>query len=152
MLSPMVKPIDRTSRQAPGGGSAPDARWRPEVIVDFVFDEGKFFVAIENLGDRAAVDVSIRFDRAFRGAGGDRDISSLPLFRNIPFLAPRRRITTFLDTSAAYFARREPTSLSVAVSYADPDGTKYENVIRHDLAIYRDVSYVQPSRPSPRQE
>ena len=127
-------------------------RWRPEVIVDFVFDAGQFFIAIENIGDRPAVDVSVRFDRPFRGVGGEREVSSLPLFKGIPFLAPRRRIATFLDTSAAYFARREPTAISAAVSYADSDGAAYEAVIRHDLRIYRDVSYVQPPRTSPRQE
>ena len=127
-------------------------RWRPDVIVDFVFDAGKFFIAVENIGDRPAVDVSARFDRPFSGAGGTRRISTLPLFKGIPFLAPRRRIVTFLDTSASYFARREPTALSVAVTYADTDGVKYKLVIRHDLGIYRDVSYLQGPQTSLRED
>jgi hypothetical protein len=127
-------------------------RWRPDVIVDFVFDEGKFFIAVENLGERPAVDVSVRFDQPFTGADGKRKISTLPLFRGIPFLAPRRRIVTFLDTSASYFARRQPTALSANVTYTDTDGLKYKLVIRHDLGIYRDVSYLHRPQTSLRED
>ncbi len=151
MLGRMAKKSARNSRRTEGSDEAA-GRWRPEVIVDFVFDEGKFFIAIENIGDRPAVDVSVRFDRAFRGAGGERDMSTLPLFKGIPFLAPRRRIVTFLDSSASYFARREPTSLSASVAYTDTEGVKYQLVIRHDLGIYRDVSYLQPPRTSSTQD
>jgi hypothetical protein len=147
MLARMAKASKRPARQRDGNGLPAD-RWRPDVLVDFVFDEGKFFIAVENIGDRAAVDVSVRFDRPFSGAGGTRRISTLPLFKGIPFLAPRRRIVTFLDTSAAYFARREPTALSAAVTYADTDGVKYKLVIRHDLGIYRDVSYLERPQTS----
>src|SRR5262245_4313098 len=126
-------------------------RRRPDVIVDFVFDEGKFFIAVENIGERPAVDVSVRFDQPFTGVG-ERKVSTLPLFKGIPFLAPRRRIVTFLDTSASYFARRQPTSLSATVRYADIDGVKYKLVIRHDLAIYRDVSSLPRPQTSLRED
>jgi hypothetical protein len=147
----MPKATRRVSRQsdADDGGAG---RWRPDVIVDFVFDEGKFFIAVENIGERPAVDVSIRFDRPFSGADGKRSISTLPLFKGIPFLAPRRRIVTFLDTSASYFARRQPTSLSATVTYADTDALKYKLVIRHDLGIYRDVSYLHRPQTSLRED
>ena len=117
---------------------------RPYVIVDFVFENGLFSIAIENIGDRPAIDVSVRFDKEFHGAGG-RAVTKLGLFRKIPFLAPRRRIATFLDSSAAYFARREPTDITVTVGYADASGAVFKDAMHHDLAIYRDLSYV--SRP-----
>jgi hypothetical protein len=151
MLARMAKASKRPVRQ-PDSSTGTADRWRPDVIVDFVFDEGKFFIAVENIGDRPAVDVSVRFDRPFTGAGGKRRISTLPLFKGIPFLAPRRRIITFLDTSASYFARREPTALAAAVTYADTDGVKYKLVIRHDLGIYRDVSYLQTRQTSLRED
>lgn len=151
MLARMPKASKRPARQPDSSSGTPD-RWRPDVIVDFVFDEGKFFIAVENIGDRPAVDVSVRFDQRFSGAGGERDLSTLPLFKGIPFLAPRRRIVTFLDTSASYFARRQPTALSASVTYTDTEGVKYQLVIRHDLEIYRDVSYLQASRTSLQQD
>ena len=115
---------------------------RPEVIVDIVFEDGLLHIAIENIGQKPARDVSVRFDRKFRGAGGTLEISALPLFRHIPFLAPRRRIATFVDTSSAYFARREPTHITATVTYTDAAGTAYEDAIPHDLAIYRDLVYL----------
>ena len=148
MLARMANASKRTARQQPDSSSGTPDRWRPDVIVDFVFDEGKFFIAVENIGDRPAVDVSVRFDRKFSGAGGERDLSTLPLFKGIPFLAPRRRIVTFLDTSASYFARRQPTDLSAVVSFSDTEGVKYKLAIRHDLGIYRDLSYLQTPRTS----
>ena len=151
----MAKTTKRAARPtAPSAVEGSDSdngtgdRWRPDVIVDFVFDEGKFFIAVENIGDRPAVDVSVRFDRRFSGAGGERDLSTLPLFKGIPFLAPRRRIVTFLDTSASYFARRQPTDFSAVVTYSDTEGVKYKLAIRHDLGIYRDLSYLQTPRTS----
>jgi hypothetical protein len=116
---------------------------RPEVIVDFVFEDGLFFVSVKNIGERPAVKVSVKFDQKFYGVEGTKEISALPLFRNIEFLAPQREIVAFLDRSEAYFGRQEPTKIAVKVSYRDSRGNKYEAAIRHDLEIYRELGYVR---------
>jgi hypothetical protein len=115
---------------------------RPEVILDFVFDDGLFFMAVENIGDRPAFKVTVHFDSKIVGLGGSKEVSSLPLFQNIEFMAPHKRIMTFLDSSAAYFSRGEPTRISVKITYKDAAGAKYETPIRHDLKIYKDISYL----------
>jgi hypothetical protein len=137
----MGKTPGQGGRRAAAPPSA-DLHPRPHVIVDFVFDEGMLFIAIENIGEKPALNVSIRFDHAFRGLGGIQVIPDLALFHGIRFLAPRRRITTFVDATAAYFARREPTDLMARIAYSDAAGTAYDDVIRHDLAIYRDLPYL----------
>jgi hypothetical protein len=119
-----------------------EGREGPEVIVDFIFDRGIFHVAVANVSDVPAYLVSVKFDKAFRGLGGEREISSLPLFRRIQFLAPWKRIETFLDTSGAYFERREPTRIAALITYRDADLREYERRIVHDLRIYKDVSYL----------
>jgi hypothetical protein len=113
----------------------------PEVIVDFIFEDGLLFVALQNISDRPAYDVSVTFDKSFCGMGGERDVSALRLFKRTPFLAPRRIIRTFLDSTTAYFARKEPTSIVVKVSYKDVGQREYAHTIEHDLAIYRDLSF-----------
>jgi len=118
-----------------------DCYW-PEVIVDFTFDCGVFHIVVENIGMAPAHRVSVKFNRKFHGLGGRQEMSSLRLFRCIEFLAPRKKIETLLDTSDAYFQRREPTYLIAVISFRDARRRSYERRIVHDLSVYKDVSYV----------
>src|SRR6266478_5140517 len=72
---------------------------RPDVIVDFIFEDGLLFVAVANIGSQPAQRVHVAFDPPFKGLGGTASIPELPLFRNIEFLAPSRSIRTLLDSS-----------------------------------------------------
>jgi len=116
---------------------------KPEVIVDFIFDNGLFFISISNIGDKPAFKVSIEFDKKIFGVERSKEISALPLFQNIEFLPPQKEIVTFLDTSASYFRRREPTKVSARISYQDSNGMKYATTINHDLEIYKEIGYIQ---------
>lgn len=113
-----------------------------DVILDFEFERGLLFVAVRNLSGRPALDVQTRFDKPFKGLGGSREIDRLGLFKRIRFLAPGREIRTLVDSSAAYFARKEPTVLTATVSYRTPAGERRSHAITHDLSIYRDLAYV----------
>jgi hypothetical protein len=119
-----------------------DARGKPEVILEFLFDRGTLSVSVRNIGTRAAMKVAVSFDRRFTGLGGVKEISSLPLFKNVEFLGPAREIVTLLDTSASYFKRKQPTKITARVSYLDADDRKYETTIHHDLEIYRELSWI----------
>lgn len=118
---------------------------RPEVIVEFLFDRGLLYISVNNIGDRPATKVSVKFNQEIIGLNGTKNISALPMFKNIEFLGPRREVVTLLDASDSYFRRKQPTKLTVRISYADSENQKYEATINHDLAIYRDIPYV----PSP---
>jgi hypothetical protein len=124
------------------GSSMRETASGPEVIVDFIFDDGLFFVAVENIGQKPALKVVVRFDKKILGLGGSSEISALPLFQNIEFMAPRKQIVTFLDSSASYFGRNEPTKISAKISYRDSEGEEFQTIVQHDLEIYRDISYV----------
>jgi hypothetical protein len=115
-----------------------------DVIVDFLFEDGLIFVTVANIGDRPAFKVSCRFNASFSGLEGSVEIPRLPLFRNIEFLAPRKEIRTLVDSSASYFARKEPTKLEVTVAYWDEDGNRHQATVAHDLSIYRALTYVVP--------
>jgi hypothetical protein len=119
----------------------------PEVIVDFIFDDGLFFVAVRNISSSPAFEVSVKFDKQFSGVEGARIVSSLALFRRIPFLAPQKSITAYLDTSASYFRRRQPTKLVASLTWKDASGAKCAAAIRHDLAIYKDLGYIRRAGP-----
>jgi hypothetical protein len=116
---------------------------RPDVIVDFDFEEGLLFVAVRNIGERPALAVHTRFSRKLVGLGGTTEVSALPLFRNIEFLAPQKEIRTLLDTSSSWFSRRQGTKVTARVTYHDAEGKEYRGAITHDLEIYRDIGYVR---------
>src|SRR5262245_28583180 len=115
---------------------------RPDVIVEFLFDHGLFFISVNNIGNQPAVGVSVKFDKKITGLGGTKDISALPIFKGIDFLGPKREIAVFLDASDSYFQSKQPTKLVARVSYSDREKRKYEATFRHDLEIYRELTYV----------
>src|SRR4051794_21936979 len=106
------------------------------VIVDFEFERGVLMIVVRNLGEGPALDVKVEFDKSFRGLGGTREMNGLALFSKLRLLAPGKEIRTLLDSSAAYFARKEPTLLTATVSYRTPAGEPRRHVLTHDLSIY----------------
>jgi hypothetical protein len=117
----------------------------PDVIVDFVFDDGLFFISIRNISDRPAYKVSVKFDRRICRLDG-RDLAGLPLFQNIEFLAPHKEIAMFLDDSGSYFRKGGPTKVSARISYHDARGTRKVATIHHDLEIYKAIGFIRRVR------
>ena len=115
---------------------------RPEVIVEFLFDRGLLFISVNNIGERAAVNVSVKFDPKFTGLGGSKEVSKLALFRSLQFLGPQREIVTFLDSSASYFRRRQPVDITARISYQDAESRQYDENIRHNLEVFRELVYL----------
>ena len=124
-----------------------DGRDDGEVILDLVFDRGLLFLVLENLGDRPAHAVRVKFDRPFSGVGGAKRIDRLALFRKLEFLAPYKSIEVFLDRSASYFASDEPTQLTAAISWRTAEGARRRTTVHHDLEIYRDLGYIEREVP-----
>jgi hypothetical protein len=125
----------------PGARAAAAAPVEPDVIVDFVFDRGLLWLSLENLSDRPALKVSTTFDKPFRGLGGARDMTTLRLLKNVEFLAPRKAIRTLVDSTGAYFARREPAKLTATIAWRTTGGERRRATIVHDLSIYRELAY-----------
>jgi len=121
------------------------AEREPMVIVDFIFEDGLFFIAVKNITASPAYDVSVSFSKPFTGIEGTKKTSTLPLFRNIPFLAPQKEIVTYLDTSASYFRRRQPTDIRATIIGKDASGNVFKSVMRHDLKIYKELGYLRPA-------
>lgn len=117
----------------------------PYVIVDFVFDRGLLSISIKNIGTRPAFAVRVRFSHKLMGCTGAVDISALPLFHALEFLPGGKDISTILDTSVSYFRSKQPLKITADISYHDSHGNKFSNTIRHNLEIYRDITYAAPA-------
>lgn len=113
----------------------------PDVIIDFIFENGLLYISIKNIGNKPAYRVSIKFNNQIIGVEGTKEISSMPLFQNIEFLAPAREIRTFLDTSASYFQSENPTEITSNITFFNCYGIKKNRVIKHNLEIYKEIGY-----------
>jgi hypothetical protein len=116
---------------------------RPEVILDFTTEQGLLYVVLGNIGARSAYRVTVEFDKPFHGLGGAKRVSAMQLFRHLQFLPPAKEFRQLVDPVADYFKRREPTRLTATLSYKDREGRKFQEVITHDLRIYRDLGYIR---------
>lgn len=117
-------------------------RGRPDVILEFLFDQGLLHLALRNIGDGPAIAISVKFDKKIFGLGGAKEISALPVFQRVEFLGPGREILVFVDQSHSYFARKQPSKISARVSYSGSEKRNYEVTINHDLEIYRELPYL----------
>lgn len=145
----MARPkSSKVPQPMPGSKSRVPDSSGPDVILDFIFDEGLFFISVNNIGDKPAYKVSVKFDSKIYGLGGTKEISALPLFRNIEFLAPQKKIVTFLDSSNSYFSGKEPTKISARISFRDSAARKHLVTINHDLEIYREIGFINRTRNS----
>jgi hypothetical protein len=118
-----------------------------DVLLDVDFADGLLFLAVENIGGLPAHAVRVKLDPPLRGHGGRTRLERLALFNRLELLAPRKRISVFLDRAALYFAREEPTQLTATVTWRTDAGERRERVVRHDLGIYRDLVYVHTEVP-----
>ena len=119
---------------------------RPEVIVEFLFDHGMLFISVNNIGERGAVNVSVKFDQKIFGLGGLKEISQLRLFQSLQFLGPNREIVTFVDSTASYFGSKQPVHITAKISYQDSDSRQYDESITHNLEVFRDLIYLDPDQ------
>jgi hypothetical protein len=115
---------------------------RPDVIVDFIAKRGVLFVSLKNIGARSAYVVRTRFAPPFHGLGGEKRLSDMLLFRQLGFLPPGKEFRQLVDPIAAYFQRREPAKITATITYRDRDGRRFEEVIEHDLRIFKDLGFV----------
>jgi hypothetical protein len=119
---------------------------RPEVIVDFVVDEGMVSICLKNIGDSSAYRVRTIFDKPFYGLGGEKCISRMRVFREVAFMPPQKEFRQYIDVLASYAKRREPMRIKATVSYRDRDGNRYEDTMPHDLRIYLELGQARLAR------
>jgi hypothetical protein len=133
-------------------GAAAEHRRPPreaDVILDVEFEDGLLFLVLENIGLQPAHAVRVRFEQPLTGLGGERRIDRLRIFRRLELLAPRRRIRIFLDRSALFFARDEPTRIEARIAWRNDDGERRSRTVGHDLDAYRDFPYLEVPRDAP---
>ncbi|MEN7550302.1 hypothetical protein AAG747_20450 [Rapidithrix thailandica] len=118
---------------------------RPEVYIDFLFEQDLLYILIKNYSHAPAFRVSVKFDQNLIGLKGTKDLSSLAIFQNIEFLAPNKELKVLIDSANGYFNSGQPTKFTTTITYYDQDKKQYKKKIKHDIIIYKDLVYM--SRP-----
>lgn len=120
---------------------------RPEIIVDFVCEQGLLYIVLKNIGARSGYKVSTEFDKPFHGLGGQKCISAMHLFHRLEFIPPGKEFVQLIDPVASWFKQRRPSRITAQISYRDREGNRFQEHIVHDLRIYQDLGYTILRRP-----
>ena len=110
----------------------------PHVVLDTALDDGLLWLIVENVGDESAHRISVRFSRKLMGLGGDVEVSDLPLFNDLGFLAPGKHHRIVLDRADLFLTGRRTHVFTAVVSFEDDRGRPHTTKARHNLAIYKE--------------
>jgi len=77
----------------------------------------------------------VRFSRVLRDVAGQR-LNDNPLFTQLEFLGPGRRVRHFVDTLSGYTQRRQPMRFEVKLDWRDDAGHTHRRTLTHDLAAW----------------
>ena len=132
----------KESRRADKPEDAPPGEDDPEVLLDVLVDGGKLWFVLANDSNRPAFHVSVDFEQTIRGAGGDLDVSGLPIFRNLGLLRRGRDVRVFVDVAPHFFAREKVHELRARVSWESREGKRFAQRFRHDLTVWRDFGEI----------
>ena len=122
-------------------------RTEPEVILDVVFERGRSSSSSRTWATGPRTASGSRSSSRSPVSAGAKKMQRLALFRRLEFLAPHKSIEVFLDRSASYFARDEPTKLSAAIAWRTPEGERRAATDDHDLGINRDLGFIEREVP-----
>ncbi len=110
--------------------------------MDFECEGDLLFIVIANIGSSSAFRISIKFNKEMVNSSG-KNIASMKIFRMLEFAPPGKKIRIFVDRFSSYVARKQPQLITANISYSDKRGQKFNDVIKHNLAVYRDIAEVR---------
>lgn len=105
----------------------------PEVALDVEVAGDLVHLVLANCGERAAFDVSTRFDRPVPGVDG-RDLERLDAFTSLGLLRPGRELRALVGHAATLARNGPPPAFTAVVSFADAAGVRHRRTCRHDIA------------------
>ena len=109
----------------------------PHVVLDTALVDGLVWLIVENIGDASAHKISVRFSRKLMGLGGDVEVSALPLFEDLGFLAPGKSHRIVLDRADLVLSGRRSYVFTAVVDFQDDRGRDHTTRTRHNLGIYK---------------
>lgn len=126
----------------PAGASASaatqDSGRACDLILDVELVRGVLHFVLATIGTQPVHAVRARFSRTIRDLSG-ASLNDSPLFTQLEFLGPGRRVPMMIDALAAYRQRRQPMRFDVRLAWRGDDGRSHARVITHDLDAWLSV-------------
>lgn len=113
----------------------PPSRREADVILDVEVDGGALHLVLACIGCAPAHAVRVRFSRVLRDLAGLR-LNDNPLFTQLEFMPPGKRVRLFVDTLAGYTQRRQPMRFEIKLDWCDDGGQTHRRSLTHDLAAW----------------
>lgn len=104
-------------------------------MLDVEIDRGALHFVLANLGDAPAHGLRVGFSRSLRDLAGQR-LNDNPLFTQLEFLPPGRRVVLLVDSLAGYLLRRQPPRFEVKLAWQDDAGRAMRRRLTHDLGAW----------------
>jgi hypothetical protein len=123
------------AKRPPPPPPAPQPRAAADVILDVEVQRGALHFVLVSIGVAPAHAVRVRLSRAVRDVKGWR-VNDNPLFTQLEFMAPGRRLALFVDTFAGYAARRQPMRFVARLEWRDDAGQLQRRTLQHDLGAF----------------
>lgn len=123
------------SSRTPAPPPAPVDAGRPDVVLDVEIDRGALHFVLANLGDAPAHALRVGFSRSLRDLAEQR-LNDNPLFTQLEFLPPGRRVVLLVDSLAGYLQRRQPPRFEVKLAWQDDAGRAMRRRLTHDLGAW----------------
>jgi hypothetical protein len=114
----------------------------PAVLLDVELDGGRLWLVLANDSNQPAFDVSVDFEQSLNGAGGDLDVTGLPIFRGLGVLRRGREVRIFIDLAEHFFKREKISELRARVSWESREGKRFAQGFRHDLIVWKDFGEI----------
>lgn len=114
---------------------------QPLIVIDFEVEDGGMFLSISNQSAVPAMDVRVKPDTEIMGLGGRKKMVSLSMFSKITYLAPGKKIKTFVDSFESFFAHQRKMVVTFNISYRNDCNEKFTTTIKHDLKVYKDLVF-----------
>ena len=112
---------------------------RPKVIVDFKLQDESLYLIILNSSSESEHEVVIHFDHPIMGHNGSKNLTSLPIFKNILYLAPFKAISLFIDPVDVFFYHLKQETICIETHYKDHKNCSFKESNIHNLNIYKQL-------------
>lgn len=109
---------------------------RPYVFLDFDMMDRHFDLAICNLGNRVAHNITFELINDIENSKGEKLSEKEIIKKGISYFPPQRRFIFGFDYAGPFLTKDNNKLLHFRVKYFDSNGKDYKDEFRYDLTIY----------------